>query len=47
MGVVALNAYGNDGSGCLCKWWLWTSTQMVALKAFRNGGSEHLWKWWL
>ena len=38
MQMMALNAYGNDGSERLWKWWL---------RTYGNDGSERLWKWWL
>ena len=41
--MVALNTYANDGSKCLCKWWLGTPMKMMALNTYENdGGSEHL-----
>ena len=40
--MVALNAYANDGSECLCKWWLWTPMETMALNAYGNGGSERM-----
>ena len=46
MKMVALNAYLNDGSERLWKWWLWTPMKVVALNAYESGGSERLWKWW-
>ena len=44
---MALNAYVNGGSKCLCKWWLEMPMQMVALNAYANGGFERQCKWWL
>ena len=44
MKMVALNAYENDSSACLWKWWwLLAPLKMVALNAYENDGSEHLW----
>ena len=37
---VALNAYVNDVSERLRKWWLWTPMKVLALNAYENGGSE-------
>ena len=44
MQMMALNAYENDGSERLCKWWLETPMKMVALNAYGNDGSERLCK---
>ena len=40
--MVALNAYENDGSKRLWKWWLLTSIKMLELNAYESGGSERL-----
>ena len=47
MKMMALNAYENDGSERLWKWWLYMLMRVMDLNAYVNGGSKRLWKWWL